>query len=464
MYCMNTQKSDVVIVGAGITGISTAYFLRDSRRDLKITLIEGTDRFGGKIKTELVGGVPGEAGPDTFALGYPAVTTLLEKTRLADKVIKPYPNRAYILTRKKLHPIPDGLVMGFPSTKMGPLIKSGVLSPVDLLRCSMDLFLPKTKIDEDISIGKLARERFGKGLKESIVDPLIGGIMACSSDRLSTKEVMPPLFEAAKNNRSLILAMRKTNKNSKTKRAGAASFINGLEYMVKEIMQSLDGVQVISGERVTGLEKTDGSYRLETENQVIQCRSVVLAIPSMDAAKILKSSFPDLSDKLSKIEYTSVAIVLMLYRQSDFRPPFSSSGFLVSPREGKLMTASTWLTMKWEYAKSDDYFLVRCFVGSPEDKRWMEMGDEEISNQLNSELSEIVQIAGKPVEYKVIRWFNALPQYSIGHVDIVRNVEENLPPGIYLAGAAYHGVGVPSCITDGANTAKKIQEIISNIG
>lgn len=453
---MKTLNSDVVIIGGGITGISTAYLLHDSSSNLKITLVEGSDRLGGKIKTEYVNNIPAEAGPDTFALGYPAMSTLLEKTGLAEEIIKPYPNKAYIWTRKKLHPIPDGLVMGFPSTKVGPLISSGVLSFGDLLRCSMDIFLPKTKIDGDISIGELAKRRFGNGLKESIVDPLIGGIMACSSERLSTKEVMPPLFDAAKNNRSLILAMRKPNSKGKAKRAGTASFMKGMQYMVDRISHGMEGVEAITGQKVTSIEMKDGVFHLQTEDLIIEAETVVVSLPSFEAARVLKSNFPDIADKLTRIEYTSVAIALLLYNKNDFEPPFISSGFLVSPSEGKLMTASTWLTMKWEYAKSDDFFLVRCFVGTPDDTRWKNMTDEEISERLNSELSQVVHITAKPVEYRVIRWPDALPQYSVGHADVVKSVEEKLPPGIYLAGAAYHGVGIPSCVTDASNTVKKI--------
>ena len=457
---MRKLYSDVVIIGGGISGLSAAYFLHDFRKDLKITLVEGTDRFGGKIRTEPLGELIGEAGPDTFVLGYPAMSTLLEKTGLEKDIIKPFPNKAYIWTRGGLHPIPEGLVMGFPSTKVGPLINSGILSFSELIRCSMDIFLPKTKIDGDIGIGELAEKRFGRGLKESIVDPLIGGIMACSSDRLSTKEVMPALFKAAQENRSLILAMRNSTRNNKAKRAGSASFMKGLSYMTDKIVEKLEDVEIIKGENVASLAMNDGQFLLDTEKSEIEGKSVVLAVPSFSSAKILESNFPEVSAKLSGITYTSVAIVILAYRRDDFNPPFNSSGFLVSPREGKLMTASTWLTMKWEYAKSDDYFLVRCFVGTPDDVRWEDMTDEELVGKLNSELSEVVRISGSPVKTKVIRWLNALPQYKVGHSDIVKEAESKLPVGLYLTGAAYHGVGIPACVTDAFNVAKKISEKI----
>ena len=457
---MRKLYSDVVIIGGGISGLSAAYFLHDFRKDLKITLVEGTDRFGGKIRTEPLGELIGEAGPDTFVLGYPAMSTLLEKTGLEKDIIKPFPNKAYIWTRGGLHPIPEGLVMGFPSTKVGPLINSGILSFSELIRCSMDIFLPKTKIDGDIGIGELAEKRFGRGLKESIVDPLIGGIMACSSDRLSTKEVMPALFKAAQENRSLILAMRNSTRNNKAKRAGSVSFMKGLSYMTDKIVEKLEDVEIIKGENVVSLVMNDGQFLLDTEKSEIEGKSVVLAVPSFSSAKILESNFPEVSAKLSGITYTSVAIVILAYRRDDFNPPFNSSGFLVSPREGKLMTASTWLTMKWEYAKSDDYFLVRCFVGTPDDVRWEDMTDEELVGKLNSELSEVVRISGSPVKTKVIRWLNALPQYKVGHSDIVKEAESKLPVGLYLTGAAYHGVGIPACVTDAFNVAKKISEKI----
>ncbi|MEM3852450.1 MAG: protoporphyrinogen oxidase [Methanomassiliicoccales archaeon] len=432
--------STVIVVGGGITGLTVAHEL-SLKDEIRVTLIEENSRTGGKMCTVDFAGERTEAGPDSFVLRGGALEELLSATGLLSETVRPSPLRGFMLVRGKLRPIPPGLMMGFPKGSLLPFLKGGILSVGGIMRASLDLFLPATDIGEDIALGKLVTYRFGRQFKENVIDTLVGGIMACTSDDISTKSVVPNVYNAAARSRSLMLGLRK----APTAAPQRVLSIQGGMQRISDAVLSSGRIALKKGERVEEISPAGSKWQVITSSGKMNAEAVVACIPAAETSKLIKS-LPELSHELSKIESTSVGVILLAFEKGSVAYPPGCSGFLVSPSEGRLITGCTFVSQKWHLHGSAE--IIRCFVGRPAETAWQQMGDEELISRTMEELSEIVHINGKCIEAKVIRWKDAFPRYAVGHVERVERIRAAAPPGLYLAGASYGGVGLSACAED----------------
>lgn len=435
----------ITVVGGGVTGLAAAFFLQQSMPAASISIVESSDRLGGKLLTNRIGNGAAEAGPDSIVARNSVITELCRELGLEQEMIRPKSSKSYLWARNRLRPIPEGVFGGYPSHGLLPLWRAHVLSIPGILRTAMDLVLPRTEIDDDISIGELAESRFGREFRTTLVDPLIGGLMSCNSSYLSARELLPGLFSLAKNSRSVLRAPR--GRVSQAQSMPFFSFNGGIADLTDRLDAATRSVEKHIGVEVKEIERNGGRWHVAGEGLEIESDAVISSLPAHAAAGVLRKE-PELSSALSRISYTSVANVVFGYRESDFKPPVEGSGFLVPEKEGLLMTGCTWLSSKWSNAEAEGLYLVRCFVGTPDSVEWMRMSDEELASELHRELCAIVKAGGKPLQFIVTRWQNALPRYGVGHMDLVTRIRSLCPPGLFLAGAAYSGVGISSCVQD----------------
>ncbi len=442
---------EITVVGGGVTGLAAAYFLQKSAPDIHVSLVEASLRFGGKVLTNSIGGAAAEGGPDSLVARNSIITDLCRELGLEQDIIAPKSSRSYLWARKKLRPIPEGVFSGYPSRGLLPLWRSRVLTLKGFLRVAMDILLPRTAVGEDVAIGYLTMSRFGKEFKETLVDPLIGGLMSCSSDYLSARELMPGLFSIAKNRRSVILAAPRQERKGQS--APFFSFKKGIGELTEKLDDATENVDKHMGEEAVEIARRRDRWLTRCRNADIESDAVISALPAYAAAPVLKG-IPELSALLSKISHTSVANVVLAYRAEDFNPHLEGSGFLVPEKEGLMMTGCSWLSSKWSNAEADGLYLVRCFVGTPDNLRWKGLSDQELASEMHAELSQIVDISGRPVESIVTRWENALPRYGVGHMELVSRAMSLCPPGLFLAGSSYAGVGISSCVADARKAAE----------
>jgi oxygen-dependent protoporphyrinogen oxidase len=234
--------TDVVVVGGGITGLATAWYLRQADPDLSVALLEASDRLGGKIETTEWMGVPLEAGPDTFLARVPAAVDLCHQLGLGEDLVAPATWRAYVWTRGRLRPLPEGHVLGVPG-RLGALARSGVVSRPGLARAGLDLVLPRHRFSDDPSVAEVVGARFGREVVDRLVDPLLGGIHAGTTERLSLASVAPAVAEVASRSRSLLLGLR----GRVAQPPSGPLFLSlrgGLGRMVERLVDRLEGVDV----------------------------------------------------------------------------------------------------------------------------------------------------------------------------------------------------------------------------
>jgi len=447
----------VAVVGGGITGLSAAWTLAGAAR---VVLLEASEHLGGKVRTEEVGGQPVDVGPDAFLARVPDAVDLCRAVGLGDDLVAPATGRAFIWSRGRLRPFPKGLVLGVPSA-LGPLARSGLLSPRGLLRAAFDRVLPSSPATGDRSVGDLVTARLGREVLERVVDPLLGGIHAGDSRELSLATTAPQLVSAAARSRSLMRGLA-TQAGRGTVVSGPVflSLSSGLGSLVERLRADLvgQGVDVRMACPVRRLQRVGDSWRLGTPAGVVDADAVVLAVASPVAARLVASQAPGPAAELEGIDYASVVVVTLAYPASGVPHPLDGSGFLVPRTEGRLMTACTWSSSKWPHLARPGRVLLRVSAGRWGDDRALAMTDGALVDRLHAELAEALGLHARPLAARVTRWPGAFPQYRVGHLDRLARIEAGLAalPGLVVGGAPYRGIGLPACVAQGRRAAEAV--------
>jgi len=460
-------RPSVAIVGGGITGLATAWALRNTPGlDAGITVVEASGRLGGKIRTESLAGVPVEAGPDTFLARVPWAVDLARRLGLGDALVAPATGKAFVCHRGCLLPLPGGTVLGVPVTAR-TLAGAVLLSPAGRARAALDLVLPRRRsgMGTDPSVADVIGARLGSEVLERLVEPLVGGINAGRADRLSLRSAAPSLAVAADRNRSLILGLRADRGASADDSPVFLSVTGGLERLVDRLASSLGDVEMRLGTTVVGLTADGGRWRVRCgHGPDLVVDAVVVTVPAFAAAPLLAEVAPDAADHLGRIRHASVVTATLAYHRLAVAALPAGSGFLVPRRENRLMTACTFSTSKWPDLARSDLVLLRASAGREGDDRACHLDDTALVARLHRELGDLVGATVAPVASRVDRWEKGFPQYEPGHDERVRHIEAALARlgGVFVAGAAYRGVGIAACVQQAGVAAARVSAHLSH--
>lgn len=446
----------VAVIGGGVSGLATARFLRDGthRPVPDVTLVEAGPRLGGKVLTRSLDGLPVDTGPDAVLTRVPALRSLIADLALGDHVVAPAPLGVYLWSRGKLRRLPPGTFFGVPD-RLLPLLRSRLLSPRGLLRAGFDLVLPQRELSADPTVAELLEPRFGAEVLDRLVEPLIGGVHAGRADQLSAASAVPDVAALVGANRSVYLAIRRRRRVASAAPA-LVSFDGGLNRLVTALTETLDGTEILTGLPVTALERTSDGLRLAFDShRTVDADAAVLATPAHVTADLLEPLVPAAAAELRAIPYVDVATVTVAYPRDAIGIPLDATGFLVPPAEGRLLVGCTWLSVKWPHLADGRFVFIKAMVGRARDQRWTGLDDSQLVQQVHAELAAAMRIAVHPAQAIVQRWPRALPQYTVGHRERLARIDAALAavPGLYLAGAAYRGAGVASCVAQAQVTA-----------
>lgn len=471
----------MAVIGGGIAGLAAAWELsgeggeKTASGTIKVVVFESGSSFGGKLKTAPFGGREVDLGPDAFVARRPEALALCRELGLEGELVAPGTRRAYVWARGRLRPLPAGLALGVP-TRFGPLARSGICSPAGLLGPALDLLRPSprpgasgagTSTESDRAVGQIVRRRLGSEVTAMLAGPLIGGIHAGSVDALSAAAVFPALLEADRQSGSLMKALRATLPGPTAGASDGPVFLSprgGMGRLVETLTGALAerGVDLHRQTAVLGLARDDGRWTIGTEGAEFGTDGVVVALPTPAAAGLLEGHVPSLGSSLRSISYSSVALLTFRFERKAVRRALDGSGFLVPRGAGgdddPLLTACTWLSAKWPELDRGDDVLLRVSVGRAGDSRHEDLDDDELIGRCLAELGPMMGGLGSPTDSLVTRWPLAFPQYAVGHLALVRAIEADAAtlPGLALAGAALHGVGIPACIGSGRRAARTV--------
>ncbi len=433
----------VAVVGAGIAGLAAALEL--TRAGARVVVLEGAGQVGGKVRASDVGGLRVDEGADSMLRRVPWGTDLAAAAGLP--LVSPTAGGASLWTRGRLRPLPTGTVLGVPAD-LASLARSEVLSAGGLARVTIDLALPGTPLQQDISVGELVGRRLGREVVERLVDPLLGGVYAGHADLLSLQATLPALAATAARHRSVILAARAA-RGVPTPGPVFAGVSGGLGALPGALAAQFD---VRLGATVRSLERTPTGWRLVTgsaaDPSYVVADAVVLAVPAAPAARLLRGHAP--VEELGGVDYASVAIITLVL---DGPSPGSGSGYLVPAVEGRTTKAVTFTSRKWGRPGPA---VVRASVGRFGENHDLQRDDADLVAAVLDELALAVGPLPRLLDSRITRWGGGLPQYAVGHLTLVARLRSSLPAGLAVAGAAYDGVGVPAVAKSGQDAARAL--------
>ncbi len=496
----------VVIIGGGISGLAAAYELQEAARAAGLavdyTLLEQDRRLGGKIATDRSDGFVIEGGPDCFISQKPWAADLCRRLGIGGDLIGTNDDRrkTYVLVRKRLTPLPDGVMLIVP-TRIMPFVTSPLISWPGKLRMGMDLIIPRRSDKSDESVAGFVRRRLGNEALEKIAEPLMGGIHVSDPEMQSLLGTFPRFRTLEEKHRSLIIGMlagkrRSASAPSMTARehastgpglngrnghvpqahnpqhsAGVAaatpssllnSLRDGLSTLVETLAARLEG-EVLIGVGATAVERDGAGYAVRTTGgRMLVADAVVLAAPAYVSAGLIADIAPELAGMLAAIRYVSTATVSLGYRAADVIGKLNGFGYVVPRTEKRQVSACTYTSIKFDHRAPGDMALVRCFIGGPGHEELVDLDDAGLRALARRELAEVVGLHAEPVISRVFRWRRANPQYDVGHLDRVAEMQALAAdrPGLFITGSAYEGVGVPDCVRQGQQAARKVVEFL----
>lgn len=474
---MAGSPKHVVIVGGGITGLAAAHALQarasSSGVPLTCTVLEAEGRCGGKILTHQVDGLVIEAGPDSFLSQKPWALNLCRELGLAGQLINTNDTqeKAFVYSRGRLRPLPDGLVVIVPA-KLGPFLRSGLLSWAGLVRMGMDMVISKGPDAEDESLAAFFRRRFGAEAFERLIEPLMAGIYAGDAEDMSIRATFPRFVELEQQHGSLLRGMLSTgwpkslNGHGAPRRTTFVTLQGGLSTLVDALLQRITsaGGSIVSGRRVTAIRarltrSVSAPYELLLETgSPLSADAVILATPAFASAELVRSLSVEAAALLAAIPYASTATVSLAYDRTDLGPLVRGFGFVVPRVEHRDLLAATWSSLKWSHRAPSSHMLVRGYVGGVGREAITHADDASMIRRVRDELRAIAGITLEPVYAEVNRWERGMPQYQLGHLQRLDKIQSQLQSyrGLYLAGSAYRGIGIPDCIRDGTETAERV--------
>lgn len=472
----DAPKARVAIVGGGIAGLAAAVRLQNALGPDNSTLVDGpgivlieaSPRLGGKILTEHFDSLLIEGGPDSFLSVKPRGIGLCRELGLESRLQFPRPEhrRTFVLRHGRLHQLPEGLT-GLAPTRLWPVLRSGLLSPLGKLRMALDYLLPASNGSGDESLAVFIRRRLGREAYERLVEPLMAGVFAGDGEQLSLAATFPQLRRAEQEHGGLIRGVRST------RRAGGArtlpafvTLAGGMGELVEAIRSRLTGVQIRLGTRVRRIvRKHDGTYELSSEDGTrLQAQALILSLPAHAAAELVAGLDDELAGALLAIPHVSTATVALAFASADVSRPLDGYGYLIPRAENRSVLACTWVSSKFTGRAPAGTLLLRLFIGRASRQSGgvnpAEAPEDELLRLAREELRLTLGIRAAPIHARVYRWPQAMPQYTLGHLDRVGIIERRLAAhrGLYLAGNAYRGLGIPDCIASGEAAADRAVE------
>ncbi|MFI5323389.1 MAG: protoporphyrinogen oxidase [Thermodesulfobacteriota bacterium] len=464
----------VIVIGGGITGLSAAHRLHELSREknlnLEILLLEKSERVGGAISTLKRDGFTIEEGPDSFITSKPWGLNLSSRLRLNSEMIETNPEkrRTYIVLRRSLVPLPEGFFMLAPTMIM-PFLRTPLFSWRGKIRMLMDLIIPK-KTSDDESLASFVRRRLGREALERAAQPMISGVYTADPEKLSMRATMPQFLEMEERHGSIVRGMYENYRNRKKgvmAESGAryslfVSFRNGMKTLVEALVKKLPDGCIKTGVMVEGIKEADDGWEVMAGDGTLDAAGVIITTSAYVTAGLLESTDARCAALLRQIEYASSAVVILAYRKEDIGIELDGFGFVVPQIEGSSMIACSFTSEKFPGRAPEGYSVLRVFVGGGVSPDIYQLDDELMIGTVREELSALLLIKSEPVFAIIKRYPNAMPQYHVGHLELVDRIHREMKKldGLEIAGNAFGGVGIPDCINSGERASERLLQTL----
>jgi len=464
----------IAIVGGGIAGLAAAHRLAELDSGCAATLYEAGRRPGGVLSTLHDDGFQVEQSADNFITTIPWGLELCRRVGLADQLVRTNPayRRTYVVHRGRLHLLPDGFLMMAP-TRLWPLAVTNILTPLGKIRAAAEYFIPPRRDEADESMAGFVRRRLGREAYQRLVEPLVGAVYAADMEKLSVLATLPRFREMEREHGSLVRAMRRQMKSRRANRATEESgarysmFVtlrDGLSSLIDTVVSRLPAGAIRINAPVGRIERRGDGWIVHVEGAGPAdstaegpYQALILATPSSESARLLRPIDSALADRLASITHSGTAIVSLGYDCGQIGHRLNGMGAVVPAVERSPILAVSFSSRKYPHRTPEGKELFRVFVGGARQPELAEMDDGRLLPLVRDELARLLRIRGGPCFERLARWPATMPQYHVGHRELVGEIEARAGslPNLQLAGNAYHGVGIPDCIHGGELAAER---------
>ncbi|OMF83551.1 protoporphyrinogen oxidase [Paenibacillus glucanolyticus] len=458
----------IVVIGGGITGLSTLYYLQKElklrHQEMNLVLIEASETLGGKIRTVQNGEFIMETGADSIVSRKTNVAPLLEELQLTDQVVYNATGTSFIYTSEGLKKIPDESVFGIPLS-LRSLAESELVSAEGKVVALKDYYTPNETFTRDDSLGEFLEAFLGKEIVQKQIAPVISGVYSGDLHDLTIASTFPYLLDYKNTYGSIMggLAENKQkylgagNKKFISFKGGVSALIDALEDTVSQA-----GAEIYKGTAAAKLKKLADGYEIALSNgEKLEADYVVLSTLASSAKELLQD--PHLNEDFDQLYTKSLISVYLAFDIQDEELPYDGTGFITGKGTHLKCDACTWTSRKWEHTSENKRLLMRLFYKSsnPHYEELIRLTDDELKQVGMEDINRSLGITAEPVSCEVTKWHDDMPNYHLKHRQVVESLEHKLKdsyPNVILAGCSYYGVGIPDCIANGENTAGQIME------
>jgi oxygen-dependent protoporphyrinogen oxidase len=450
------------VIGGGISGLACAYHLQQA--GIPVRILEAGSRPGGVIATKEKDGFRFELGPQSFLATEPLLR-LVDAVGLKDQLLRANPRAPrYILVGGKLLPAP----LAPPSLLSTPLFSAGTK-----WRLVTEILRRSQPPADDESIADFVRRKFGDELLTRLVSPFVSGVYAGDPERLSLRAAFPTIHDYEVQHRSVLRGAMKSRPAKGTPRAGLCSFRDGMETLPRAIASRLGdsllletGVEGLRHGKANGKPWFEVDIARQNHRETLAASAVVIATPTNVASQILQEISDQFAPLFSQIEYAPVAVVSAGYRREQMQRPPDGFGFLVPRAEGLRVLGTVFNSALFAGRAPEGMVCFTSFAGGATDPQLCGLSDEEIKETICAEVARVLGITGKPFATNLHRYARALPQYNLGHTQIVKSLEALAAtmPGLFLAGNYLSGPSIGACVEQADRTAEAVRVYLASIG
>jgi oxygen-dependent protoporphyrinogen oxidase len=463
----------VLILGAGISGLTVACRLQQLLPHADITLLEARDRPGGTMWTTHRDGFTVEIGPNGFLDTKPTTLQLCRELGLADRLLAASDaasKNRYLFVDGRLKPLPGGLLA---------FLRSDLLSWRGKLSFLMERFRPRRLVDGDESVDAFAARRVGREVADVFADALVTGIHAGDPRLVSMPAAFPRIAALERDHGSVIKGLFRTAKQrrAETRARGEAyqrpgkmwSFRDGLRVLIETLCARLNrppllGVDVHRVIRQPGSNPARPTWTVQAAGRdVWTADAVVLACPAYRQAALLADLDHELAERIGAIAYNRVAVVALGYRRADIPMSVDGFGFIVPQRTQRDLLGVQWCSSIFPGRAPDGTVLLRAMCGGWQRPEVVGWEDGRLLTAVRDEVRLAMGVHAAPIFHHIIRWDRAIPQYHLGHLERVAWIDARAAqhPGLVLTGNAYHGVAINDCTEQGLEVAGRLQKYLS---
>ena len=457
----------VAIVGAGISGLSSAHYLRKLCREenvpLELVLFESSNRLGGVFDTVKKGNMVLELGPDSFITSKPWALDLAKELGLENSLLGVGYGReknTFVYHDGKLQALPEGFFLMAPS-KLLPFLRCGLFSFGAKLRVLLEPLVPRGG-GEDESVRSFVQRRFGREIFDKAAQPLLGGIYMADPDKLSLSSTMPQFLEMEKRSGSVLWDLLRNPPTSRGESGARYGLFltpaQGMSVIIEKLCENAEFSRQDFETSVLSLKKSEKRWLVGSDRGEEEFDAVVLSTRADTAGQLLSDVDPQLGLRLSGVCYVSSVVATLVFEEKDFRGLPDGLGVIIPSAAGMNLVACSLYSSKFPGKSGGEKVVIRCFLGGELNADAALWDEKKIKAVLKEELARVFGFDNHPTEIYIRRYPMSMPRFGLGHKEKISAVMHRLPhhSGLALCGAAYLGVGIPDCVRSGDLAARKI--------